>query len=99
MALSFTAHANDGLFACDPAKPGERRRLLVTGAAGNIRSYFAQQSHQRYQLRLMVRGDEDAAKIERLKDFGEVVSADLADLERLKELCRGVHAVLHLAAS
>jgi nucleoside-diphosphate-sugar epimerase len=99
MALSFTAAATDGLFACPENQPTQRRRVLVTGAAGNIGSYFAEQSHQRYALRLMVRGDEDKSEIERIKGFGEVVTADLADLPRLKELCDGVQTVLHLAAS
>src|SRR4051812_29135218 len=35
-----------------------KRKVLVTGAAGNIGSYFAEHSHNRYALRLMVRGDE-----------------------------------------
>ncbi len=29
--------------------------MLVTGAAGNIGTYFAEHSHRRYELRLMVR--------------------------------------------
>jgi nucleoside-diphosphate-sugar epimerase len=90
MTLSFTLNPID-------VQPGAaRRRVLVTGAMGNIGSYFAEHGHQRYQLRLMVRpGDEDAAL---LRDYGEVVEAELGDLERLKELCAGVDTVLHLAA-
>jgi UDP-glucose 4-epimerase len=75
-------------------QPGQRR-VLVTGAAGRIGSYFAEQAADRYRLRLMVRsGDEQA---ERLRPYGEVVEADLADLERLKQLCEGIDTVLHLA--
>jgi nucleoside-diphosphate-sugar epimerase len=75
---------------------GARRRVLVTGAAGEIGTYFAEHGRERYELRLMVRpGDEDAA---RLRPFGAVVEADLGDLERLKQHCRGVDTVLHLAA-
>lgn len=74
-----------------------QRRVLVTGAAGNIGSYFAEHSSDRYQLRLMVREmDEAARKIER---FGEIVVGDLTDLDRLKTFCAGVDTVLHLAAS
>lgn len=80
-----------------PSVP-KRRRVLVTGAAGNIGSYFAEHSHRRYDLRLMVQevDDDDARKI---RPYGEVVTGDLGDLDRLKELCRGVDTVLHLAAS
>src|SRR3982751_5670311 len=93
MALSFT-----------PSKPlgdtaGTRRRVLVTGAAGNIGSYFAEHSHARYGMRLMVLPKEDAGKVEALRKFGEVVTGDIDDLPRMKELCRGVDTVLHLAAS
>jgi dTDP-4-dehydrorhamnose reductase len=99
MALSFTAVAKDGLFACPDSQPKIHRKVLVTGAAGNIGSYFAEHAHQRYDLRLMVRGDEDESKLEQIKPFGELVTADLSELDRLKELCRGVDTVLHLAAS
>ena len=75
----------------------EKRRVLVTGAAGNIGSYFAEQMHENYDLRLMVRGDEDGR--ETLAAWGEVVPADLADLARLKELCVGMDTVLHLAGN
>jgi UDP-glucose 4-epimerase len=71
------------------------RRVLVTGAAGNIGSYFAEHAHDRYALRLMVRaGDEDA---QRLRAYGEVVEGDLSDLEGMKRLCEGIDTVLHLA--
>jgi NAD(P)-dependent dehydrogenase (short-subunit alcohol dehydrogenase family) len=99
MALSFTAVAKDGLFACPENQPTQRQQVLVTGAAGNIGSYFAEHSHRRYQLRLMVRGDEDKAELEKLKGFGELVTGDLDDLPRMKELCQGVQTVLHLAAA
>src|SRR5438477_6137422 len=73
-----------------------RRRVLVTGAAGNIGSYFAEHAHDRYELRLMVQQmDGDAAS---LQAYGEVVAGDLGDLDRMKELCRGVDTVVHLAA-
>ena len=99
MALSFTAVAKDGLFACPENQPAPHRRVLVTGATGNIGSYFAEHSHERYQLRLMVRASEDKAKVDKIKGFGEIVTGDIDDLPRMKELCQGVHTVLHLAAS
>ena len=92
MPQSFTAEEDVAL--ADPA-PGARRRVLVTGAAGNIGSYFAEHAHRKYDLRLMVRKPEEADAI---RAFGEVVVADLSGLDRLKELCAGVDSVVHLAA-
>ncbi len=72
-----------------------KRRVLVTGAAGNIGSYFAEHNGGKYDLRLMVRGDEE--RREEIEPFGEVVEADLADLPRLKEVCTGMDTIVHLA--
>lgn len=99
MAHSFTAKA-DGSLACDT--PAVRRKVLVTGAAGNIGSYFAEHSHERYDLRLMIRPSDDREKkesVDKIRGFGEVVTAELSELDRVKELCRGVDTVLHLAAN
>ncbi len=91
MGLSFSLYPNDAR-----REGGERRRVLVTGAGGNIGTYFAEHAGERYELRLMVRpGDEDA---ETLRRYGEVFEAELGDLERLKEACAGIDTVLHLAA-
>ena len=92
MTQSFTA---TGTGALAKTEDGARRRVLVTGAAGNIGSYFAEHSHQNYELRLMVLETDDASKIE---GFGEIAIGDLLDLDRLKELCTGMDTVLHLAA-
>jgi nucleoside-diphosphate-sugar epimerase len=73
--------------------------VLVTGAAGNIGSYFAEHSRHRYDLRLMVREKEDPADVEKIRGFGEVVAAELHDLERMKAICEGIDTVLHLAAN
>lgn len=90
MALSFS------LNPLDARTDGVRRRVLVTGAGGTIGMSFAEHGCTRYDLRLMVRpGDEDATK---LRQYGEVVEAELGDLERLKACCAGVDTVLHLAA-
>ncbi len=92
MALSYTLRK--------PLEPsGERsseRLVLVTGAAGNIGSYFAKENGGRYRLRLMLREDDEREQVER---FGEVVIGDITNLDQMKELCRGVDTVLHLAAS
>jgi hypothetical protein len=39
--------------------------------------------------------DDEARKVER---FGELVPGDVTDLDRMKDLCRGIDTVLHLAA-
>ena len=92
MALSFTLRK--------PLQAGGNkssdRLVLVTGAAGNIGSYFAEQNRGRYRLRLMLR---DRDEEEKLSAFGEIVIGDITNLEQMKEHCRGVDTVLHLAAS
>ncbi len=93
MSQSFSISEASELVASSPV----RRRVLVTGAAGNIGSYVAQNSHHKYDLRLMVQQiDDDSRAVEA---FGEVVVADLADLDKLKELCAGIDTVLHLAGN
>jgi len=76
----------------------QRRRVLVTGAAGHIGSYFAEHSHRKYELVLMIRGNEDAKSVAKLRTFGEVVTGDITQLDRMKELCEGTDTVVHLAA-
>jgi NAD(P)-dependent dehydrogenase (short-subunit alcohol dehydrogenase family) len=90
MAQSFTLNQEQ------PQAQKQRRRVLVTGAAGRIGSYFAEHNDGRYDLRLMVRGDEDG--IDRIRPRGEVVTGDLANLDQLKQFCQGIDTVLHLAA-
>ena len=92
MALSFTLRKP---LEAGGNKPSNRL-VLVTGAAGNIGSYFAEQNRGRYKLRLMVRKPDEHQE---LAKFGEVVTGDITNLEQMKEHCRGVDTVLHLAAS
>lgn len=91
MTQSFSTTPG-GLAKTDPET---RRRVLITGAAGNIGSYFAEHMHGRYDLRLMVRNRDEA---EAIQTYGEIVIGDLGDLEQMKELCRGIDTVVHLAA-
>src|SRR3954447_1362346 len=98
MPQSFTLQAPLESHASS-SRGTRRRRVLVTGAAGNIGSYFAEQSHTRYDLRLMVRGDQKPPDVEKIRGFGEVVIAELSDLPRLKQLCAGIDTVVHLAAN
>jgi dTDP-4-dehydrorhamnose reductase len=95
MVQSFTAEKT----ATFTRKSSKRRKVLVTGAAGRIGSYFAEHSHKRYDLRLMVQGTEEEQEIKKLKKFGDVVEADLADLNRMKQICKGIGTVVHLAAN
>jgi NAD(P)-dependent dehydrogenase (short-subunit alcohol dehydrogenase family) len=74
----------------------DRKRVLVTGADGNIGSYFCEQNAKRYDLRMMFHRDpDDRAKFEKL---GEVVIADVTDLDQMKQVASGVDTILHLAA-
>lgn len=71
--------------------------VLITGAAGKIGLNFARQPRGgKYTLRLMVR-EGDAEGAAELTGLGEVVQADLGDLERLKQITKGVDTIIHLA--
>jgi UDP-glucose 4-epimerase len=91
MTESFTAAAPGALAKSNST----RRRVLVTGAAGNIGKYFAEHSHEKYELRIMVHQLDQRA--DALRPFGELVAGELSDLEKLKELCRDIDTVVHLA--
>lgn len=92
MALSYTATGTGALTQTDP---NTRRRVLVTGAAGRIGSYFAEHSKGKYDLRLHVQGDEE--DIDKIWPWGEVVACDLSELDKLKEFCQGIDTVVHMA--
>ena len=94
MPLSFTANRRLAEF------PEVRRKVLVTGAGGNIGSAFAEANAARHDLRLMVLDEGEAAHPKTSGDlhgFGEVVVADVTDLAAMKSACAGVDTVLHLA--
>ncbi len=78
-------------------EPARRRKVIITGAAGRIGSYLAVHSHERYELRLVDLPDADG--LNRLEKYGEVATAALGDLERLKSLCQGMDTMVHLAAN
>ena len=82
--------------AADPsAEP--RRRVLVTGAAGRIGSYFAEHSHHKYDLRLtdIAFGDRREA----LGRYGELLEGELHDLDFLKRACSGMDTLVHMAGN
>lgn len=93
MPDSFTAF--DHLQPDDPATP--RRKVLVTGARGNIGSAFAEHAHQRYDLRLMAY--ELGPGAEAIAPFGEVIQGDITDLGSMYAACEGVDTVIHLAGN
>ncbi|MGN6625921.1 MAG: NAD-dependent epimerase/dehydratase family protein [Tepidisphaeraceae bacterium] len=74
-----------------------RRRVLVTGAAGNIGSSFCRQYHDRYDLRLMVMPGEPNADV--IRPFGEVVEADICDAKSLPPVMQGIDTCVHLAGN
>lgn len=100
MAQSFTLEDNGFRQAADPEHEGNPpvRRLLITGAAGRIGSYFAKHHDPaKYALRLMVReSDED---VDAIRPFGEVVVGDIHDFEGLKRLTEGIDTIVHFAAN
>lgn len=70
----------------------ERRRVLVTGAAGRIGTAFRTRFGDEYALRLVDRREiaEPAGH--------EALNADLVDLDTARRACERVDTILHLAA-
>jgi len=93
MAQSFTT---TGTGALAKTRGQTRRRVLVTGAAGRIGSYFAEHAHQKYDLRLMGMEGDDTRGIQ---EFGGVLTGDVEDLERMKQVCDGIDTVVHMAGN
>jgi len=93
MSDSFTTYRGIQPASIEPV----RRKVLVTGGAGNIGSSFAEHNHERYDLRLMVYELNDKAK--RLERFGEVIQGDITDLDSMRRACEGIDTVIHLAAN
>ncbi len=92
MAQSFSFLSNGGA----AAKPSKKKKtVLVTGAAGNIGSYFAEHARDRYKLILLEREGEDVSHIEK---FGKVLFGDIRDLNFLQRACCDVDTIVHLAA-
>jgi len=89
MASSFTLRPSRA------KRENIRRRILVTGAAGRIGSFFAETFQERYELRLMVR---EGDPVDAIEGMGEIVTCDLSDLDGLKRACEGIDTVVHLAA-
>lgn len=91
MSLSFV------LTPATHPEPSTRRKVLVTGAAGRIGSYFTEHAHGRYDLRLTDRSFAESPP--GLRGWGEVVEGELSDLAFLKSVCAGVDTVINLAGN
>ena len=91
--------AHDFSSAVLTAPPDASRRVLVTGAAGRIGSYFAEHNHARYRLRLTDIDFGDEAHAARVARWGETFTGSLNDLDFLKEVCHGIDTVVHLAGN
>jgi NAD+ dependent glucose-6-phosphate dehydrogenase len=76
----------------------ERPIVLMTGAGGNIgsgfRNAYLREYSEHYALRLGMRHPENADE-----RFDDVAHVELEDPKTLREACRGVSAVIHLAAN
>lgn len=84
--------------AAAPAPQGALiRRLLVTGGAGRIGSYFIHYAAGRYRIRMVDRIMWDPAQRGPFPG-AEALTGDLSDLNTCRRLCQGMDAVLHLAA-
>jgi nucleoside-diphosphate-sugar epimerase len=71
----------------------EKRKILLTGAAGRIGATFRQYARERYRFRLADRN------LELLGDPAEheIMQLDIADLAACQRACEGIDTVLHLA--
>src|SRR3954470_19236600 len=47
----------------------------------------------------MIQGNEDGSDVDAIRKFGELITADVTDLDQMKDACAGIDTVLHLAAS
>ena len=84
----------DALHPTRPVRDG-KLKVLVTGAAGRIGSYFAMHSESRFDLRLLCLEGEATGDID---GVGEIQFGDITNLDDCKQACDGIDVVLHLAA-
>ena len=68
-----------------------RKKLLITGAAGNVGSGLRRHLRDRYNFRLMFH-----STIPEVEKGDDVVVSDLADFEQMVEAGDGVDAIVHL---
>ena len=80
----------------DIQSTGAIQRVLVTGGCGRIGSDFIKSNAGRYTFRVVDRIAWDRRAHGKLP--GEGIVADLQDLKVCRRVCRGMEAVIHLAA-
>ncbi len=83
-----------------PAERANRRRVLVTGAAGGIGQAFVHSTRDLYWLRLADRAPI-ASETTHTVDRGEAndtIQLEIADLAACQRACEGIDTVVHLAA-
>ncbi|HEY0757464.1 MAG TPA: NAD(P)-dependent oxidoreductase [Ktedonobacteraceae bacterium] len=73
-----------------------KRRILLTGAAGNIGSAFFQHAASMYTFRLPDRARIDF--VDSMHQGHELSQLDVSDLAGCQQACQGIHTVIHLAA-
>ena len=71
----------------------EKKKVLVTGAAGRVGGILRAHWGDRYQLRLV-----DIRPVEELGAHEEFARVDITDLEQMQQACTGMDVVVHLAA-
>jgi NAD+ dependent glucose-6-phosphate dehydrogenase len=71
----------------------DRRKILITGARGDIGRCLTEGLRDRYELRLHNRTPESDP------DGFEHVTAEIADYEQVRPMLNGVDTVIHLAAN
>jgi len=89
----------------------ERKRVLITGAAGRIGRTLAEHMADRYALRLLYHRtvpDRHQAAASQARETGRAVSlgetphdvfvGDVGELDAMERACAGVDAVAHMAA-
>ena len=70
----------------------EKKRVLITGAAGHIGSNLAELLKDRYDLRLQYHH-----RIPEQPPVQDFVVADLGNAEQMRQACEGMDAIVHMA--
>lgn len=69
----------------------DRKRILITGAAGKVGSALRRYLRDRYDFRLLFHRN-----VPEVEAGDQVVVSDLSDLECMIEIGEGMHAIVHL---
>lgn len=72
----------------------ERKRVLITGAAGQIGAHMSRLLHDRYDLRLLYHEQEPPAGCGK-----ERLQGDIRDLATMERAAAGMDAIVHLAGA